>query len=232
VTGAFELCESVPDAFAELVAGEITGGLTTLFLSGGALAGHCYEALAARSDPGSGSGPDWSSVDIFYGDERCVPLDDQDSNHRLVATTLLEVVGPVRSDHPMYRSGPPAEAADDYQHEVEALPDFGLVHLGLGPDGHTASLFPQSPALERDDPGLFVVANRDPIGRNPHDRITLTLAGIARARLVVVTVAGADKHEALARLAAGEDLPAGRVTAPDVRWLVDAAAAGSLDLPR
>jgi 6-phosphogluconolactonase len=132
----------------------------------------------------------------------------------------------------MYRSGPPAEAATAYQHEVEVLPDFGLVHLGLGPDGHTASLFPRSPALECDDPGLQVVANRDPIGHNPYDRITLTFGGIARARLVVFTVAGASKHEALARIVAGEDVPAGRVTAPEVRWLVDDEAAGSLDLPR
>ena len=77
-----------------------------------------------------------------------------------------------------------------------------------------------------------MVANTDPLGNNPHERITLTLAGIARARLVVFTVTGADKHEPLARILAGEDLPAGRVTAPRVRWLVDAEAAGSLDLPR
>ncbi len=222
----------MPDAFSELVAEQIAAGTTTLFLSGGDLAAECYRALAARSVAGVGAEPDWSSVDVYYGDERCVPLDDQDSNHLLAATTLLDVVGPVHSDHPMYRVGPPTDAAAAYQHEIEALPDFGLVHLGLGPDGHTASLFPQSTALDVDDPGLYVVANSDPLGNNPHDRITLTLAGIARARLVVFTVTGAAKHEPLARILAGEDLPAGRVEAPDIRWLVDAEAAGSLDLPR
>ena len=230
--GTFERCESVPDAFSELVCEEITDDTTTLFLSGGDLAAECYRALAARHVTGVGPEPDWSSLDIYYGDERCVPLDDEASNHRLVATNLLEVVGPVRSDHPMYRSGPPPDAADAYQREIAPLPDFGLVHLGLGPDGHTASLFPESDALDVDDPGRYVVANSDPLGNNPHDRITLTFAGIARARLVVFTVTGAEKHDALARILAGEDLPAGRVDAPEIRWLVDSEAAGSLDLPR
>ena len=210
----------------------MAAGTTTLFLSGGTLAADCYRALAARHTTGAGATSDWSAVDIYYGDERCVPLDNQDSNHLLVATTLLDIVGPVHSDHPMYQSGPPDEAAAAYQSEVAGLSDFGLVHLGLGPDGHTASLFPESPALAVDKTGLFVVANHDPLGHNLHGRITLTFAGIARARLVVFTVAGADKNEPLARLLGGEDLPAGRVTAAEVRWLVDDEAAGSLDLPR
>ncbi len=101
------------------------------------------------------------------------------------------------------------------------------MHLGLGPDGHCASLFAGSPALAMEDPGTLVLANRDPSDRNPYDRITLTLPAIARARLVVFTVAGADKAEAFRRVAAGEDLPAGRVVADDVRWLVDDEAAGA-----
>ena len=77
---------------------------------------------------------------------------------------------------------------------------------------------------------MLVVANRDPNGNNPHDRITLTLPGIARARLVVFTVAGQSKRQALARIRAGADLPAARVTADRVVWLVDADAAGDIDL--
>jgi 6-phosphogluconolactonase len=232
VNGTFERCASVPEAFAELVGRELADDMTTLFLSGGTLAADCYRSLAARHTGGVGPEPDWSTIDIYYGDERCVPLDNADSNHLLAANTLLDVVGPVHSDHPMYQSGPPDEAAAAYQAEVAGLTDFGIVHLGLGPDGHTASLFPESPALAVDEPGLFVVANHDPLGHNVHSRITLTFAGIARARLVVFTVAGADKTELLARLLGGEELPAGRVMAPDVRWLVDDEAAGSLDLPR
>jgi 6-phosphogluconolactonase len=230
VTGSFERVDSVPAAFAELVVDRLAAGTTTLFLSGGELAAECYRVLADRSR--GDDAPRWSAVDLYYGDERCVPLDHGDSNHRLVATSLLDEVGAVRSDHPMYVSGTPEEAADAYQQEVAPLPDFGLVHLGLGPDGHTASLFPGSSALEVDDPGRWVVANRDPLGHNVHPRVTLTFAGIARAQLVVVTVAGAEKQDPLARILAGEDLPAARVTAPEVRWLVDDEAAGALDLPR
>ena len=102
-----------------------------------------------------------------------------------------------------------------------------MVHLGLGPDGHTASLFPESAALDA-DPGRLVVMNDDPLGHNPHRRMTLTFAGIARARLVLVTVAGEEKAEALARVAPGDDVPAAHISGDRVVWLVDAAAASKL----
>jgi 6-phosphogluconolactonase len=98
------------------------------------------------------------------------------------------------------------------------------VHLGLGPDGHTASLFPGSEALDA-DPGRLVVFNEDPSGANPHRRMTLTYSGIARSRLVVVTVSGSSKQAALQAIVDGEDLPASRVTADRVVWIVDSAAA-------
>ena len=224
MNGTVRRVGSVPDAFAALVADEIAASPagTTLFLSGGGTAVECYAALAARG------GVDWGAVDVYLGDERCVPPDDPDSNHRMVSATLIGPVGGVRGDHPMYVAGPPDEAAAAYQALLAPLPDLGLVHLGLGPDGHTASLFPGSAALDDPDPGHLVVANRDPAGANPHDRLTLTLAGIARARRVVFTVAGGDKRDAFARVAAGGDVPAGRVAAPDVLWLVDADALGDV----
>ncbi len=224
MTGTVRTVESVPEAFADLVGGLVTDAGSrgcSLYLSGGETAAECYRAVAAR-------GGDWSSVDLFYGDERCVPPDHSDSNHRMVEEALLTGVGPVRSDHPMYTSGDAEEAADAYQRllSVSGRPD--LVHLGLGPDGHTASLFPDSPALVAPGPGRLVAANRDPHGVNPHDRITLTLAGIARARRVVFTVSGESKREALAWITGGADLPAARVAAEDVLWLVDAAALGGV----
>jgi 6-phosphogluconolactonase len=224
MNGTVRLVDSVPDAFAALVAGTVAGAPAgcTLFLSGGGTAVECYAALAART------GVDWSAVDVYLGDERCVPPDDPDSNHRMIAATLLDVVGPVRADHPMYTGGPLQAAAADYQALVAPLDDFGLIHLGLGPDGHTASLFPGSAALEDDDPDHLVVVNRDPNGVNAHDRLTLTYAAIARARRTVFTVSGPSKRDALARIASGDDLPAGRVTGPDVLWLVDAAALGDV----
>ncbi len=225
MNGTVRLVDSVPGAFADLVAGELAAPRAgySLFLSGGGTAEECYRELAGR--PGLA----WGDVEVYLGDERCVPLDDPDSNHRMIRTTLLEPVGPVRGDHPMYVAGPAAGAAAAYQRLVAALDRPDLVHLGLGPDGHTASLFPGSTALDDRDPAHLVVANRDPNGVNPHDRVTLTLACIARARRTVVTVAGASKHDALARIAADEDLPAGRLDGDGLLWLVDAAALGDLD---
>ena len=239
MNGTVRLVDSVPDTFARLVAGRIAaagGPGFSLFVSGGGTAEECYRCLADLTAPGTGTGVetgpvDWTGVDVYWGDERCVPLDDVDSNHRMVTEALLDVVGPVRSDHPMYRSGTAEEAARSYQGLLAALGPFDLVHLGLGPDGHTASLFPGSAALAMADPEALVVSSRDPNARNLHDRITLTLAGIARARLVVFTVSGPAKHDALRRILAGEDLPGSRVTADEVLWLVDPAAAGDLRLP-
>ena len=151
-----------------------------------------------------------------------MPLDHADSNYRLGREALLERVGAVNANYPMRceRGRRPLPAAPRRAGPARPRPPR------LGPDGHTASLFPGSPALDA-DPGRLVVMNDDPSGRNPHPRMTLTFAGIARARLVLVTVAGEEKREALARVIAGDAaLPASRIRADRVVWLVDPAAAG------
>ncbi len=228
MNGSVQVVDSVPEAFALLVAGRLAGAghePASLFLSGGATARQCYAALARDSGPGGDRPIPWGSIDVYLGDERCVPPSDDDSNHKMIAHVLLEAVGPVFGDHPMYESGSPGDAAGAYQRLLSGLDGFDLVHLGLGPDGHTASLFPGSEALAITDPEQLVTANRDPNANNPHDRITLTLPAIARARLAVFTVAGTSKRDAFARVVDGEDLPAARVTADEVVWLVDAEAA-------
>jgi 6-phosphogluconolactonase len=194
----------------------------SLVLSGGETARECYQRLADQAERDDDD-LDWWKVDLYWGDERCVPLDDPDSNYRLARETLLERVGAANAAYPMRCD----EGPDPYQLRVGELGHFDLVHLGLGPDGHTASLFPHSAALDA-DPGRLVVMNDDPLATNPHRRMTLTFAGIARARLVLVTVAGESKREALARVVAGDDVPAGRIAADQVVWLADAAAAGDL----
>ena len=102
-------------------------------------------------------------------------------------------------------------------------PGIDLIHMGMGPDGHTASLFPGAASLDA-GPGELVVTTEDPSGRNPHPRLTLTLPAINSARLALFTVAGAAQAPAVAELVRGEDLPAARVHAQETMWLVDAAA--------
>jgi 6-phosphogluconolactonase/glucosamine-6-phosphate isomerase/deaminase len=118
------------------------------------------------------------------------------------------------------------DGPDPYQQRIAQAGRLDFVHLGLGPDGHTASLFPGSLALNA-DPGRLVVMNEDASGRNPFPRMTLTFSGIARGRLVVFTVEGTEKRDAFAAVRRGDaDCPAARVRAGKVIWLVDRAAAG------
>ena len=187
-------------------------------VSGGPTARRCYERLAADA----GDQVDWWQVDVYWGDERCVPPEDDASNERLVREALLERVGAANAVYPMRCDDGP----DPYQQRIAAAGRLDLVHLGLGPDGHTASLFPESEALNA-DPGRLVAMNEDPTGRNPHPRMTLTYSGIARARLVLFTVSGESKRDAFAAVRRGDPTcPATHVRAERVVWLVDRAAAG------
>ncbi|HEX4902919.1 MAG TPA: 6-phosphogluconolactonase [Acidimicrobiales bacterium] len=213
--GDLRIVEDVPAAFCDAVADAWAhaGDRFTLALSGGDTARRCYERLAAWD----ASPLDWSRVVVLWGDERCVALDDPESNHRLAVEALLGRVEPA-AVHPMR-----CEDADGYDRLVRELGPLDLVHLGLGPDGHTASLFPESPALDAPEDRL-VVPNEDPLGNNPHPRLTLTFAAIAQARHVVVTVEGEGKRDALRRVRAGDDVPAARADRPGVRWLTDPEA--------
>ena len=219
MNGELVVVDDVPGEFSERVVRAFATRADEVFsiaLSGGQTARRCYERLASQA----GDRIDWWLVDVYWGDERCVPPDHPDSNQRLVREALLERVGAANCVYPMRCE----EGADPYQLRVGELGRFDVVHLGLGPDGHTASLFPGSPALDA-DPGRLVVMNEDPSGVNPHGRMTLTLSGIARGRLVLFTVSGEERRPAMQRIADGEDLPAARVNADRVVWLVDRAAA-------
>jgi 6-phosphogluconolactonase len=207
--------EDVAEAFADLVA-DLMPGSPALALSGGSTAEACYSALAARS-------LDWSGTEVFYGDERFVPVDDPDSNEGMTRRVLLDAVWPLSVHSVVSDAATAEEAASSYDALIAARDPIDVVHLGLGPDGHTASLFPGSPTLAVID-RLVVTAGDD---RHPHLRVTFTYPAIARSPLVVFTVAGEEKRDAFARVRAGdESLPAARVRADRVIRLVDRAALG------
>ncbi len=245
MNGELRVVEDVAAAFADQVCQELArfaddaaeGRHFRLALSGGPTARASYEALALRQ------GIDWSRIEVFWGDERCVPPDDPDSNQRLVREALLANVAAVAGIHPMAAVGgapEPAEAtraetdapdpawcrgADAYHELLSATGPLDLIHLGCGPDGHTASLFPDSEALSNPGDRLAMI-NVDPSGNNAHPRMTVTLPMINSARLALFTVAGESKREVIAKLRAGADLPAAQVAAERVIWLVDRVAAG------
>jgi 6-phosphogluconolactonase len=218
--------DDVPRAFARTVADAFAARPELRFalvLSGGPTARACYEVLATTERI------EWPLVDVYVGDERVVPPDDEDANQRLIHEALLDPVGGVGSFSPMPTTRPVDECVAAYQRTMAELlegPGIDLIHLGMGPDGHTASLFPGAPTLEA-GPGVFVAATTDPNGRNPHPRLTLTLPAINAARTAVFTVSGASKADAVAALVRGDDIPAARVDAARVVWLVDAAALAS-----
>lgn len=221
MNGELVVVGDVPGEFARRVVkafADRPGDGFSIALSGGDTARRCYERLAADG----GDAIDWWLVDVYWGDERCVPPDHPDSNERLGRECLLERVGAANAVHPMRCD----EGAGAYHLRISEAGRLDVVHLGLGADGHTASLFPGSPALDAES-GRLVALNEDPSGRNPHPRMTLTFDGIARARLVLVTVSGEGKREAFQRVRSGDDVPASRIRADRVVWLVDHAAAGA-----
>ena len=219
MNGELLVVDDVPGEFAERVIEAFharPGEDFSIALSGGDTARSCYERLATVG----GEQIDWWQVDVYWGDERCVPPESPESNERLGREALLERVGAAHAVYPMRCD----EGPEPYQLRVGELGQFDIVHLGLGPDGHTASLFPDSSGLDA-DPGLLVCANSDPSGRNLHDRMTLTFSGIARARLALFTVTGEEKQAAMQMVYDGVDVPASRVVAERVVWLVDRDAA-------
>ncbi len=188
-----------------------------LACSGGSAGRDCLAALVRE-------GIDWSRIEVYLVDERRVPWTSPFSNGR----SLAEALGPHRSELAGFFPIDPEAKPEAYAAKLAPFAGrFDLIQLGMGPDGHTASIFPGSSALDTKDDRL-VVANVDPSGANPYERITLTYHAIAQARLAVVTVAGGAKHEALRRVVSGEDLPVARVRAGRVVVLVDREAAGSL----
>lgn len=203
---------AVAEAAAQTVAGALRGGATTLALAGGTTPGAAYEIMAAMPDVA------WGRVTILFGDERCVPPDAPESNYGAAFDALLARVRPA-TVHRIAGELGPDEAALRYDAVVAALAPLDLVLLGVGEDGHTASLFPGSPALEAQGWATAVRGAPKP----PPDRVSLTLGALRGARRVLVLATGAGKAGAVAQARRGA-VPAGRIE--HAEWLIDEAAAG------
>ncbi len=216
-----------------MACGENRSERITICLSGGSTPKVLYGLLAG---PDYAARVPWERIHWFFGDDRVVPWDDARSNVRMVREAFGHGA-PIPPTHLHFiPSDAGAEAgARAYERTLldvygaerldPARPLFDLVLLGLGEDGHTASLFPGKPAVAETE---RLVAPVPEAGLAPFvPRITLTFPALASSRHVLFLVTGAGKRAALAGLAAGEDLPAGRVScAGETAWLLDAAAAG------
>jgi 6-phosphogluconolactonase len=225
---AAAVAEAARDAVAER-------GVFTLVLAGGETPRRLYERLA------SDRAIDWSRAELFFGDERPVPPDHPDSNFGMARAALLDPLGidPRRIHRIEAERGDLAGAARDYERELAKVfgatldgpaPRLDLVLLGVGADGHTASLFPHTAALS--ESRRWVVENDVP--QLSTRRVTVAFSLVERARSVFVLVSGAPKAAALAEVLEGawdpERLPAQRLREPRVpaHWFVDAAAASLL----
>lgn len=218
-------------------------GAFTVALSGGSTPKALFRLLAGELDGAFRRRVPWGSVQVFWGDERHVPPDHPDSNYRMTYDTLLSRVPiPPENIHRIQGEDPDAEkAAEAYEQALGRifrvaegqLPRFDLILLGMGPDGHTASLFPGTPALQ--ERKRLVVAQW--VEKLQTHRITLTAPVLNNAALVVFLVSGAEKAETLRAVLLGEyqpeRLPAQLIRPTDGRllWLVDRAAARGLRLP-
>jgi 6-phosphogluconolactonase len=207
----FATAEEVAAAAAQEITAELWKGARTLVLAGGSTPRRCYELL-------SGKAVEWGRITILFGDERCVRPDDPESNYRLARETLLDRAYPASVHRIPGELGPEA-GAELYEPVVLRLLPLDLVLLGIGEDGHTASLFPDHPALRAE--GWAVPVRQAP--KPPPDRVSLSLAALRAARRVMVLATGADKASAVAKARRGE-VPAGLI--PHAEWLLDSAAAG------
>ncbi len=214
---------------AALAAAITEHGRANLALAGGGTPRPVYHRLATRLRRKIA----WERVEIFFGDERCVSPECEESNFHMASESLLE---PLALDpahvHRMEGELEPREAARRYAGVLRDVlgtpPRFDLVLLGLGEDGHTASLFPATPDLAPD--GEWVFPSEAPV--EPRQRLTLSLEVLNMARRVVFLVRGERKADAVRRvLQDREKLPAERVHPPGgvVLWLLDHPAAGQLD---
>jgi 6-phosphogluconolactonase len=227
-----ELSRRAAEMFVEAAENSIADhGRFAVALSGGTTPKATYGLLASEFRDRIR----WTHVDCFWSDERCVPPDHPESNFRMANEALLSHVDiPAANVHRMKGEDPdPAHAAEEYDRQLRSFfrteidpPEFDLLMLGMGADGHTASLFPGTAALQ--ERRAFAAANY--VEKFRGYRLTLTLPVLNAAKKVIFLVAGADKSSALAKVLSDRTLPASLVQPPQgtTLWLLDTAAAALL----
>jgi 6-phosphogluconolactonase len=242
--GPDPLAAAAADYFVALAAESIAArGQFAVALSGGSTPRAMHRLMAS---PPLISRVDWPRVFVFFGDERCVSPDDAQSNYRMARETLLDLVPiPPANVHRMHGELPPTEAAAHYETLLRTFfsssgsagaptaATFDLVFLGMGDDGHTASLFPGTAAIQETQ--RWVVAHH--VAKVGMWRITLTPPAIDAARHVAFLVAGAAKAERLRDVIEGPrrpDVLPSQIIQPrpgELHWFVDQAAASDLTQP-
>lgn len=206
-------------------------------LSGGTIPKKLYGMLAEEPYR---SQIDWALVDIFWSDERCVPLDSPDSNYHMAQQVMLSKL-PLPEDqiHPMPADQPDRDAAslaytiemkDTFGFGADGIPSFDLIQLGMGPEGHTASLFPHQPSLHEQQRLVMPVT----VPKPPPQRLTFTPRILNAATHILFLVTGTDKADAVHAVLEGEYQPdeyPAQIVQPakgEVTWMLDTAAAAKL----
>jgi len=237
-TDSASLTGAAVDEFIRLAQNAISmGGRFNVALSGGTTPKELYGLLANRDYQ---TELDWFSIHLFWGDERCVPPEHKDSNYHMVDEVLLShIIIPDANVHRMLGEIDPNEAAAKYirqlenhfQHTGASMPVFDLVLLGMGVDGHTASLFPGDRSLNETHQWVLAVEHNQP-PQPLVTRLTLTLPLLNAARNVIFLVSGESKADTVKRiLVEGERLPAGLVEPRGgcLVWMLDEAAGNGLN---
>ncbi|MGJ3507270.1 6-phosphogluconolactonase [Enemella sp. A6] len=211
------------DTLAQL---QSSGKAPQLCMTGGRVANRIYARVAELAPDHA---LDWSNMDLWWGDERFVPTDDPDRN---VGQALATLAGRLQLSPSRIHSMPAADGPADLDAAARTYADdlgntvFDICLLGMGPDGHVASLFPDHPSSEPTSRSVIAVRNSP---KPPPERLSLTLPVINASTEVWLLVTGADKAEAVARAHRGEDIPAAKVHGTALtRWFLDADAGSML----
>jgi 6-phosphogluconolactonase len=228
------LAATVADRFLQrMAAAQGRGETPNVALTGGTIAEAVHRQIAQRAvNRDAGSDVDWHRVVFWWGDERFVAPDSPDRNALDARACFLDVVGAdqVHEIPSTADAADPAASAAAYAEQLRGsgAGEFDLVMLGMGPDGHVASLFPGFPQLDSEDVTVPVTGSPKP----PPERVSLTFGALNRARAVWFLVTGDAKADAVQKALADQgdlhDTPARGIRVPDTTWFLDAAAASKL----